>query len=215
MQKRPPGFEIREGAHQVCLAMCAFLCWGSGEPENLLLMMQSWWELTSGFCKAGGIVLGWGANTFLMAEHRSSWGGLLSEMAAAAPESHPSQCPVPFSQTRVTMCTCVTLLVWSQTCTSAACAYLKVFLNIYILIYKWKKPQSFWLAAEFAPFREAGDTSCVKWWNGSKVICWFLYWCNQKKLCLGSEQIVGCTVVEWQSLRCSGIWHFCSLDFLV
>lgn len=73
---------------------------------------------------------------FLMAERRSSWGGLLSEMTAAAPESHPSQCPVPFSQTRVTMCMCVTLLVWSQTWTSATCAYVKVFLNIYILIYK-------------------------------------------------------------------------------
>lgn len=59
-----------------------------------------------------------------------------------------------------------------------------------------KKPQSFWLSAEFAPFREAGGTSCVKWWSGSKVICCFLYWHNNKKRCLGSEQIVDHTVTS-------------------
>lgn len=179
MQGSPSDPEIKEQAHQVCLVIWPLLCWGDGKLENLFLAIPGCW------CKAAWswpqdsarqdmFVLGWGAASFWWWSTRvsvgdpycCSWGPSLAVLGTRK----GAQMHYPASViTGMEICSVVHIFLRP----------LKIFLinmNTTRSNTEVRRPQSFWLAAEFAPFREAGDTGCVKRWSGSKVVCCFLYW---------------------------------------
>lgn len=108
MRRRPSGLETGEGACQVCLAICAFLA------VVVVNLKTCCWQCQAADAKLLGAdprLLQGGKHPGLEGQqvsHSRAHQRLrcLLEITAAAPESYPSQCPVP---ERITIC--ITLLV--------------------------------------------------------------------------------------------------------